>query len=104
MYVSAFRVPSPALKAPRFVEPDALFGALDGRHLVALGGHWEVEVYSVADWSGKRWIQVGLHGAQRYLVLLRLAVGDGPGSAVSALVSWLVNALSLKTFSYAGVR
>jgi hypothetical protein len=92
MYVPGARHSTSVDPQGSFVEPDALFGALDGRHLVAMGNHWRVEVYSVCDRSGRRWIQLGLEGAQRYLVLLRLSAGDGAASAVSALISWLAHA------------
>lgn len=92
-------VPHPAsLGAPRaltggpdFINPDGLFAALDGRDLSAVGGQWRIEVLGIADEDHDRWVQLAVHGRQRYLVTLRLHAGDGTQRAVAALAGWLAN-------------
>jgi hypothetical protein len=71
--------------------PDALFAALDGRTLTVSGRRWLVEVYSVCDSAGRRWIQLGLDGRPHYMLTLKLAAEDGVRHAILALSSWLAN-------------
>ena len=73
---------------------DGVFSALDGRRISASGLHWAVEVYSVTDQPGGRWLQLGLRSEdhdQDHLLTLRLPAGSGVDVAASALSSWLVD-------------
>ena len=70
-------------------DADQLFGALQGRDLTVSGRTWRVEVYSVRDVGGERWIQLALDGATRHTIALRLVAGGGLRPAVRVLSSWL---------------
>jgi hypothetical protein len=71
------------------VEPDQLFSLLNGRDLIVAGRKWRIEIYSICDWAGLRWIQLAVDGMPRRMLALRLATGDGARDAVRALSSWL---------------
>jgi hypothetical protein len=74
------------------VTSEQLFIALDGRGVVAgSGGRYRIEVYSVRDEAGCRWIQLALHGAGRHMITVRQAHGDSAQHVVLALSSWLAD-------------
>ena len=73
------------------VEPDQLFELLDGRYLTVTGRTWRIEVYSIRDRAGLRWVQLALDGAPQHILALRLATGDGLEPAVRALAAWLIS-------------
>ena len=73
---------------------DGVFTGLDGRDISISGHHWAVEVYSVTDQPGGRWLQLGLKGddeEQDHLLTLRLPSGSGVDVAARALSSWLAD-------------
>ncbi len=78
-------------KTGRFVEPERLFAALDGRHLTVLGRQWRVNIYSVCDRAGWRWIQLALEGDSSYMLTLKTAGHDGVRALVPALLLWLLH-------------
>lgn len=71
--------------------PADLFVALDGRHVAGAGHRWRVEVFSVCDRRGRRWIQLALKGRPRYMLTLRLIAGAGLDHVMLALSSWIAN-------------
>jgi len=74
------------------VTSEQLFIALDGRSVVAgSGGRYRIEVYSVRDEAGCRWIQLGLHGVTAHMLTIRQTPGDGAQHVVLALSSWLAD-------------
>ena len=83
--------------APQPARPkttDGVFIALDGRDIDISGHHWAVEVYSVTDQPGGRWLQLGLKGddhSQEHLLTLRLPAGSSVEVAARALSSWLID-------------
>jgi hypothetical protein len=81
--------PQPARKR----SADGVFSALDGSEIHASGHRWAVEVYSVTDQPGGRWLQLGLKddGRQDHLLTLRLPSGSGIEMASRALSSWLTD-------------
>lgn len=89
--LAAVDPPAVTIQADDFVNPDRLFDSLDGRSLTASGVPWRIEVFSIADADHDRWVQLALCGHQRYLLTLRLHVGDGTQRAVAALAGWLAN-------------
>jgi hypothetical protein len=46
----------------RALLPEELFLALDGRRLSAPAGSWRLEIYSICDQHGIRWIQLAMKG------------------------------------------
>jgi hypothetical protein len=70
-----------------FVAPRRLFAALDGRELLVAGLRWRIEVFSVRDLAGLRWVQLALMGKSRQTLALKLDAGAGVRRAVEALVS-----------------
>jgi len=70
---------------------ESLFWALDGRDLVVLGRRWRVEVFSVVELAGRRYMQLSLEGPAQYMLTLRLAVSTSVRSLVPAVLSWLTH-------------
>jgi hypothetical protein len=46
----------------RALLPEELFLALDGHRLSVPAGSWRVEIYSICDQHGTRWIQLAMKG------------------------------------------
>jgi hypothetical protein len=68
-----------------------LFGALDGRELIVLGRRWKVEVFSVCELGGCRYVQLALKGHNEYMLTLRVASGSDPRLLVPRLLTWLAH-------------
>jgi hypothetical protein len=75
----------------RYVEPKRVFVALDGRELIVGGRRWRIEVFSVRDLSGLRWIQLALKGTSALTFALKLDAGAGARRAVMAVTSKLMS-------------
>jgi hypothetical protein len=73
----------------RAVTPDALFDALDGRWLGMAGGTWQLEVYSVHDEQGSRWIQAALRGDKLLPVTIKLTAEASIADALSKVAARL---------------
>jgi hypothetical protein len=76
---------------PRLVTPDDLFDALNGSDLTVSGRKWRIEVYSIRDRAGLRWVQLALNGDPCHMLAVNVRTGDGPAPVLDALSSWLVN-------------
>ena len=74
---------------PAFVPAERLFSALDGRDLTIAGGRWRLEVYSVSDFQGHRWVQLALDGLKRCMVTVKLSPTDGVSRVLSGVTSWV---------------
>jgi predicted secreted hydrolase len=85
---SATSVAAP-LRRTRPSRAEQLFVALDGRDLHVSGEAWHLEVYSVCEQAGRRWIQLAIDGPQHYMLTLALATGSGVSQAVRTLSGWL---------------
>lgn len=57
----------------------------------AFGRSWRLQVYSVSDFAGRRWVQLALEGEPHYMLTLNLAMGAGAQRALIALASCLAN-------------
>lgn len=78
--------------APDPVTPQELFVALDGRGIAAAGDRYRIEVFSVRDEAGNRWVQLTLAGDRaRHMLTLRLRTGDNTQHAIFALSAWLAD-------------
>ncbi len=75
----------------RLVHPERLRAGLDGRAVTVSGHSWRVEVYSVLDCAGRRWVQLALEGEPHYMLTLNLVMGAGVQRALLALASCLAN-------------
>jgi hypothetical protein len=76
----------------KYVEPKRVFIALDGRELIVGGHRWRIEVFSVRDVAGLRWIQLALRGGTSALnFALKLDAGAGARRAVMAVTSKLTS-------------
>jgi hypothetical protein len=72
------------------VTPEELFTVLDGRNISAGTAQYRIEVFSVRDESGSRWVQLALHGPeQSQMATVRLKTGDTVQHALLTLSSWL---------------
>lgn len=52
---------------------DQLFYALDGRYVKIGGVRHRLEIYSVCDHHGHRWVQLALIGESSYMLTLKVA-------------------------------
>lgn len=82
-----------------FVAPRRLFAALDGRELLVSGRRWKIEVFSVRDLSGLRWVQLALKGKSRLTFALSLDPGAGVRRVVEAVTSQLSSPAQLSDMS-----
>lgn len=82
-----------------FVDPKRLFAALDGRELLVSGRRWKIEVFSVRDLAGLRWIQLALKGKSPQTLALKLDRGAGVHRAVEAVTSRLMSPAQLSDMS-----
>jgi hypothetical protein len=79
-----------ARRARLFVTAEELFVALDGRSLTADTDRFNIEVFSVHDEAGRRWVQLALAGEHsRRLLTVRLRPGDTAQHVFLILNSWL---------------
>lgn len=70
---------------------ETLFWALDGRDLAVLGKRWRVEVFSVVELAGRRYMQLSLDGPTHYMLTLRLAPEASVRGLIPAVLSWLTH-------------
>jgi hypothetical protein len=79
-----FNEPNPASDplTSGFVDPDELFAELDHMEIAAGEGRWRVEVFSISDQEGQRWIQLAVRGRTEQMITLRLHPGAGLAEAV----------------------
>jgi hypothetical protein len=75
--------------APRYQATARVFEALDGRQVQFSGRRWLIEVYSVTDQAGARWVQLGLRGESDRLMTLKLPPGGSERDALEGLGSVL---------------
>lgn len=75
----------------RIVRPERLRAALEGRAVTVSDRSWRLEVYSVSDRDGRRWVQLALEGEPHYMLTLSLTMGAGANRALNALASCLAN-------------
>lgn len=71
------------------LDADELFATLDGRSITTPNGAWLVEIQSIFDEAGYRWIQLTLNGNPPYSLTFQLNAGDDADEAVRALSMWL---------------
>jgi len=81
-----------ARRARPVVTPEELFAALDGRTLTSGGNRLTIEVFSVRDEAGSRWIQLALKGSEsQHVLTLRLKPGETAQRVMFTLSSWLTD-------------
>lgn len=79
------------VKRPRRESCEALFWTLDGRDLVVLGKRWHVEVFSVVEMAGRRYMQLSLEGPTQYMLTLRLTPDTSVRRLIPTVLSWLTH-------------
>jgi hypothetical protein len=82
-------VDGPRTAARQPLSAERMFDALHGRTITVSGRHWELEIYSICDEDGWRWIQLALEGDPRYSLTMRLSRLEGVKHVVMALSGWL---------------
>jgi hypothetical protein len=75
---------------PRFTS-ERLFQELDGRKLRVLHTDWTIEVYSIYEEAGARWLQLRLGGTPEHTLTVRATAGDAVERILGALADWLVH-------------
>lgn len=73
---------------------ETLFWALDGRDLAVLGKRWHIEVFSVVEMAGRRYMQLSLDGPLQYMLTLRLLPETSVRALVPAVLGWLTRPTS----------
>ena len=89
----ARRFPRAGAWPQRRLRVDEVFSALDGCQLNVNGAPWLVEVYSVTDALGVRWVQLGLRASQLYLATIKMGCTNSLQGVTSALIAWLSDPL-----------
>lgn len=74
---------------------ETIFWALDGRDLVVRGRRWHVEVFSVVELAGRRYVQLSLSGPEACMLTLRLT----PATPVRRLIPAVLTRLTRPTTS-----
>lgn len=69
--------------------PSKLYAALDGQGVWCKSQQWRVEVLSVADRAGSRWVQLLLRGPKRLLLTLSLGRNDNASNILDGISTWL---------------
>ncbi len=81
---------APNAQAPTgYARSRRIFGALDGRDIMAAGEHWRVEVFSVVEQAAHLWIQLRLVGDAPTALTLRLPRNANVREALQTLSDWL---------------
>jgi hypothetical protein len=70
-------------------DAETLFSLLDGRELIVLGRRFRIDVFSVCEMGGCRYVQLSLHGAEHYMLTLRLGGMADIERIVPRLLAWL---------------
>ena len=70
-------------------DAEILFSLLDGRELIVLGRRFRVDVFSVCEMGGCRYVQLSLHGVEDYMLTLRLGGLRTSNGSCPRLLSWL---------------
>jgi hypothetical protein len=73
---------------------ESLFNALDGRDVMVLGRRWRIEVFSVLELAGRRYVQLALHGPEQYMLTLRMRPGAESRQVIPTLLPWLAHPTS----------
>jgi hypothetical protein len=73
---------------------EAVFHALDGREVGLRGTRWRIEVFSVLDLGGHRFVQLAVNGPTLYMLTLRMKPGAQARHVVPKLLPWLARPTS----------
>ena len=80
-----------AVERPAIETCERVYWALDGRDFVVLGKRWHVEVFSVVELAGRRYVQLSLDGPEQYMLTLRLLPETPVNRLISTILSWLAH-------------
>ena len=71
---------------------EELFRALDGRTILAPSGPHRMEVFSIRDEAGERWVQLALTGERsRRFLSVRLKPDEAAQHVILTLSAWLAD-------------
>jgi len=71
------------------VDADDVFAALDGLETVVDGRSCQLEVYSVFDRAGVRWVQLGVSGELTRVVTLQVRASDSAAAVRGEVETWI---------------
>ncbi len=74
--------------------PDSLFSMLNERELIVLGRRWKIEVFSVCELGGFRYVQLAVSGLEEYMLTLRVGEGVDVRQLIPRLLTWLARPAS----------
>ena len=86
-----------------YVPADRLFVALDGRDLTIAGGRWRIEVFSVSECGGQRWVQLALSGEKHGMLTMKVSPNDGAGRVLMGISTWIGDTPAPPTFAEAAL-
>jgi hypothetical protein len=72
-----------------FVDADEMFAALDGLETVVDDQPYQLEIFSVYDRAGIRWVQLAVAGAATRIVTLQVRVTDSAGAVRGEVEDWI---------------
>jgi hypothetical protein len=79
---------TPEVEDP-FVEADEVFAALDGLETVVDDQPYQLEIFSVYDRAGIRWVQLAVAGAATRIVTLQVRVTDSAAAVRGEVEDWI---------------
>jgi hypothetical protein len=79
----------PSRRQAEILSCEQLFEALDGRTISVFHRTWRINIYSICEEAGWRWLQIGLDGQPDYTVTVRTSPHDTLAETLHALSSWL---------------
>ena len=82
------------LERPRIEDCETLFSTLDGRDLAVMGMQWRIEVFSVCELAGHRYMQLALLGESQFMLTLRVAPRAELQDLIPALLTWVTHPTS----------
>ena len=68
---------------------EQLLQRLNGHVVDVDGQSWQIDVFSIVDHDAHRWVQVGLNGADRRTVLLKLESLADDEDTLAAIEHWI---------------
>jgi hypothetical protein len=71
------------------ISRERLFEALDGRTVSLFHRRWEVQVFSITEHHGWRWLQLTLAGDPEHMLTLRTSVWAGVDETLREISRWL---------------
>ncbi len=71
--------------------PTEIFDALDGHSLELSDQRWRIEIYSLLEQDGWRWVHLALRGETDHVLIVKVLPFENENHVVGALLTWLDN-------------